>query len=270
MVTKIGWLQQNLSVKGGAEMSTGALIKYAPKWAEVVYCPENKRPPEDIDLFVIQNSTVYSSVWIEELALKPVIRHVRDPWFAGSALLRNWLLQNADLFIFSSPVQHENFRYKVDPPVKYIPVPIDLEPFRKAGLPEEERSGNICVGRFDVYKGAPYIIDWALRNEEPLTVVGDNRYMSFGQLPNFIRFLGEVPYEAMPELLGKHKRYLAMPVWTEAFGRSVAEAWASGCELVTQGDIGALWWIENEPDRLGLENPVSEFWEAVAEVAGRG
>lgn len=269
-MVKVGWLQSQIGVKGGAEMSCGALVENAPEWAEVVLCPDNKRPSEDIDVFVIQNSTTYGARWVEELALKPVIRHVRDPWYAGSATLRRWILDNAALLIFSSPTQMEDVRrrYPFDKPMRIMPVPVDVEPFKEAARPMNERQGTVFVGRVDVFKGAPTVIDWAIRTETPLTIIGDNRYMRFGQLPPWIKIVGEISYEQMPQVLGQAKGYVAMPEWPEAFGRSVAEAWAAGCELMIEGNVGAQWWIENEPERLGYEGPIEEFWDAVREVVG--
>ena len=114
MVKRIGWLQQNVSIVGGAEMSSEALVKGAPDNIEVIFCPPNKRPPTDeIDVFVIQNCTTFSAQWIEELALKPVVKQVRDPWYAGSAVLRRWLLENADRLILSSPVQLDHSCYEI-------------------------------------------------------------------------------------------------------------------------------------------------------------
>ena len=268
MKVKIGWLQQRLSIIGGAEMSTGALIKNAPDWAEVIHCPPNKRPPEDIDCFVIQNSTTYGARWIEELALKPVIRHVRDPWYAGSSVLRRWLLDNAALLIFSSPVQVRLFDYPFSRPHVIIPPPVNLMPFREAALPAAEREGTIFVGRADVFKGAHVAVDWALRNKEKLDVYGDNRWMSFGKLPDFIAVHGEIPYHRMPYIMGKAKQFFSFPMWPEAFGRTVVEAWAAGCEpLVNEDRIGACWWIENKPEALEFDAAVGAFWEAVEEIA---
>lgn len=269
MKVKIGWLQQRGPVKGGAELSCGALRDNVPDWAELIYCPPNKRPPRDIDVFVVQNSTMYGAQWIEELALKPVIRHIRDPWFAGSAQLRRWLLDNSEKLIFSSPIQRDELheRYPFDRAKSLcIPVPVNLEPFKSAAKPPEEREGAIFVGRCDVYKGAPWIVDWSIRTGEPLTMVGDSNYMRFGALPPWIKFAGQVPYEKMPEILGSAKTYIAHPFWCEAFGRSVVEAWAAGCELNVQGKVGAMWWIENEPEQLVYEWAISNFWEVVREV----
>jgi hypothetical protein len=264
---KVGWLQHKISVVGGAEMSCQTLIENAPEWAEVIWCPPNKRPPRDIDVFVIQNCVTYGPRWIEELALKPVIKQVRDPWFAGSAVLRRWILDNAELLIFSSPTQIEHFRYPFSARTHAIPVPVDLEPFRK-NAESEDRFGYVFVGRADVFKGVNYAIDWALTNSKPLDIIGNCEYMSFGSLPPNIRLVGRQEYEWVAERLGKAVGYVAFPVWVEAFGRSVVEAWASGCEIILDADsrIGAIWWIENEPERLGYEGPIGEFWNDVKKV----
>ena len=267
-MVKIGWLQSNVGIVGGAEMSAGALVRNAPEWAEIVYCPPNKRPPEDIDVFCLQNQVTYGARWIEELALKPVIKHVRDPWYAGSSVLRRWLLDNADLLIFSSPVQVRLFDYPFSQPHIIIPPPVNLTPFREAALPAGEREGTIFAGRADVFKGAHEAVDWALRNREKLDVYGDNRYMSFGKLPGFITIHGEIPYHQMPHVMGRAKRYFCFPMWPEAFGRTVAEAWAAGCELLVDEDrIGACWWIKNKPGALEFDAAVGTFWEAVEGVA---
>ena len=264
-MARIGWLQSNIGIQGGAELSCVALVQSAPKWAEIVYCRSDRRPPPDMDLYVVQNCTTYGEQWIQELCLKPVVKQIRDPWYAGSAILRRWMLAEAALLLFSSPVQVDAFGYAFGAPHKLIPVPVHLESFREAAAEAGERKGSVAVGRVDVYKGAPAIVDWALRTGEPVTFVGE-MMMGFGDLPPFIRFAGKVPYERMPDVLTKFERLVAMPEWPEAFGRNVVEGWAAGCELVLEGRIGAQHWIENEPDRLGYEGPIAEFWDAVEGV----
>lgn len=268
-MVKVGWLQSSIGIKGGAELSCGALVQNAPEWAEVIYCRPNRRPPPDIGCFILQNSTTYGDHWIEELCLAPVVRHVRDPWYAGSAILRRWLCENAALMVFSSQTQRDTMGYDIQVPVEFIPPPVDLRPFKKAAQVAAEegvkRQGSVFVGRVDVYKGAPAVVDWALRKGEPIAFVGEVM-MGFGNLPPFIQFLGKVPYQKMPWILARAERLVAMPEWPEAFGRGVVEAWAAGCELFVEGRVGAMEWIDNEPDRLGFDGPIAEFWAAVEGV----
>lgn len=267
---RIGWLEDNIGYTGGAEMSSATLRKHAPEGVEIVLCPPNYRPPEDIDAYVIQNCTTYKAYWVEELALKPVIKQIRDPWYAGSSLLRRWLLQNAEILIFSSPVQVDHFEYQTDLCYKLVPPPVDLEQFREAAVPPRERHGNIFVGRCDIFKGAHVAVDWAIHNSEPLDLYGpqgfgSGKFLEFGKLPANVKFHGQVPYVNMPAIMGRAKRFIAMPSWPEAFGRTTAEAWTAGCELLVRPDkIGACWWIKNDPE--ALEHGVEMFWEAVGGV----
>ena len=269
MTKRVGWLEDDVGYVGGAEMSGNALRTSKPDWAQIVPCEPQYRPPEDIDVFIIQNQVTYPAYWIEELALAPVVKQIRDPWFAGSAKLRRWLLDNADLLLFSSPTQVEAFDYPFDNRYEVIPVPLDLQPFRDAAKPEGERAGNVFVGRCDVFKGAHAAVDWALREMQPLDLFGvrgfgGGKFMDFGELPDVIRFHGQVPYSAIPEVLGGAKRFVFFPSWPEAFGRSVAEAWAAGCKLLVEGRVGALDWIHNDPD--ALERGTEMFWGAVESV----
>jgi hypothetical protein len=55
-----------------------------------------------------------------------------------------------------------------------------------------------------------------------------------------------------------------MPLEPEAFSRTTVEAWASGCELVLSGDIGALWWMENKPDDIARGAEL--FWEVIKDA----
>lgn len=262
----IGWLEDKVGFVGGAELSGAALRENAPDWVEIIPCPSRKRPPtERIDLFVIQNCTQYAARWVEELALKPVVKQIRDPWYSSDCLFRRWLLENSELLLFSSPLQVHAFEYETDLPYKILPPPLDLEPFRKAALPEEDRVGNVFVGRCDVFKGAHAVVDWAVRNGEKLDMYGHTGFLDFGKVPSNITFHGQVPYRRMPFIFGKAKRFVAFPTWPEAFGRTAAEAWAAGCKLLLrEGRVGAEWWIRNRPE--DLEKGAEMFWEAIGEV----
>jgi len=262
-LVKIGWLHDDLGIVGGAELSERTLRAGAPEWAEIVLCPPNKRPPEDIEAFIIQNCTAYPVKWIEVLEKVPVIKQNRDAWWSGSIVLRRWLLDNAKLLLFSSQMQADNYEHWYENEYAVVPPPVNLDMFREAALPDDKRQGTIWVGRTDPGKGLHTALDWAWREQEPIDIYGDLsiRYINFAELGGLARFHGRAPYESLPAIYGAAKRYVFFPTHKEPFGRTVAEAWASGCELLVDGFIGALEWIEQRPDDIG--RGVEMFWNEV-------
>jgi len=79
---------------------------------------------------------------------------------------------------------------------------------------------------------------------------------------------GPVPQQFVPEILWRYERFVFLPTTVEPFGRAVVEAWAAGCELIVNRNVGALHWIES-PD--GLQSASADFWRLVDDLgAGRG
>lgn len=263
MVT-IGWLADNPGFIGGTEISSKILIDAIPDWAQIIQCPPDRRPPQ-VDAFIIQNCLSYTDRWVEELKEKPVIKQMRDRWHVGSPVLRRWLLDNSQLLIFSSPSHVENFPYELDAPYKLVPPPVDVERFRQAAELSKSRQGNIWIGRIHPAKGTGSAIDWAIRNGETIDFYGYFGYTgnSFN-IPGFAYYRGSYTQDELPDLLARYKRFIFMPLEPESFSRTTVEAWAAGCELVLDGDIGALWWIENRP--YDIASGAELFWEVVKDA----
>lgn len=263
----IGWLSDSIAPVGGAEIGGRALLAGKPDWVdEIVYCPTNKRPPEQIDAFIVHNCYRYTARWIEELQRRPVVKFIHDVWHVGSVLLRRWLLDEADLLVFYSPLHVDKFSFSFHAPHCCVPAPIDLKPFVQAARPADEREGNVFVGRLEMGKGIHLAIDWALRNDEPLTLYGNGNvdYYYRSELPPTIHFAGKVAYAQVPAIFGQAQRLVHLPAGLEAYGRTVVEAWAAGCELVTNENIGATWWLANRPEDLGHGSDI--FWRKAKEV----
>lgn len=260
---KIGWLHDDLGIVGGAELSERALRKGAPEWADLVLCPPNKRPPEDTEAFIIQHCTAYPSHWMEVLEKVPVIKQNRDAWWSGSIVLRRWLLDNAKLLLFSSEKQAQGYEHWYDNEYAIVPPPVNIKMFQDAALPDDQRQGTVWVGRQDPGKGLHVACDWAWREQEPLDVYGEQSmpYINFQEFGGLVTLHGRAPYETLPAIYGAAKRFVFFPVHKEPFGRTVVEAWAAGCELVLDGWIGALEWIEERPDDIG--RGVEMFWHVV-------
>jgi len=265
---KIGWLADGVGTPYGAELDCSAWLEQKPDWAEVVHCPAWKRPPADVEAFVVHNCVRYDSRWIGAFGDRPVVKFVHDAWITGSPVLRRWLLDNCSLLMFYSPAQFEELAYSCDAgKVVYVPAAVDLQRFRDAALPSDERRGNVFVGRLDPAKGVTAAIDWALVNGEPLDIYGDGPaagHIGRDSLPGGIRFWGRVDYGAVPGILGGAKRFIFLPLVQEPYGRAFVEAWAAGCELVVNGAIGALWWMEH--DRDGIARSGELFWGGIKEA----
>jgi glycosyltransferase involved in cell wall biosynthesis len=252
---------------GGAELSSDRLVRTAPDWAEIVYCPPDRRPPS-VEAFVVQNCITYDARWLEPLASVPVIKSVRDPWNLGDVKVRRYILDNAALLDFNSQLQIDLFRLPFSAPHRLIPPPLDLKRFEDAAKAVgKTRVGNVYVGRVDTAKGGYLLLDWALRTGEPLDVfgsVGQIDAQLMGELPPNVRMHGPIPYDQVPTVLARARRFVFFPLGHESFGRTVAEAWAAGCELLVRGQIGAFEWLEKRPEMVG--RGAEMFWAAVGEV----
>ena len=63
---------------------------------------------------------------------------------------------------------------------------------------------------------------------------------------------------------GSTERFVFLPTHPEPFGRAVVEAWAAGCELIVNRNVGALHWLEH-PD--ALERAAARLLAAGRELA---
>ncbi len=263
-MVKVGWCGDRILI-GGTELSANALKAAAPEWvSEIVDCPAQKRPPKDIDLFVVESCVTYREVWTDVFYDTPVVARISDQWPFGSPVLKRWILDKAKLLTFNSPIHHARFHYEVNAPFALVPAPVDMDRFRQAA--QDKRLGNVYVGRVEPAKGTHLAIDWALRTGEPLRLYGKEQvsYIPWKELPENIVYCGELAYDQVPQVLGAAERFVFFPVGLESFGRVVAEAYAAGCELVMEGDIGALWWLANDPD--AIQNAPQLFWEKVRDA----
>jgi hypothetical protein len=88
--------------------------------------------------------------------------------------------------------------------------------------------------------------------------------VQLSSVPSNIRFHGEVEYANVPRILGEAKRFVFLPGAEESFSRTTVEAWAAGCELVVDKSlIGAMWWLENAPEKIDKQAAIPAFWELI-------
>ena len=260
---KVGWLADDSSVLGGAELSTGALALYRPDFIELVMMPPEEVSAEHVDCFVVLNCSSYPAEIISELAQRPVIKSVRDLWiYAGSSELRDWLLKESALVIFSSHLHRRRFTFRVAVPTAIVHPPVDLDRFRAAAAVTRHREGVIWFGNMlNEGKGVREAVEWADEHETEVHFWGHGAF-SAHVAGRFAKYCGMIAYESAPALLASYEKFLFLPRWPEPYGRTTVEAWAAGCELILNERVGAKEWITDNSETLARSG-VGMFWDLV-------
>jgi hypothetical protein len=251
---RVGWLvDDDEGVLGGAELTEREHRAAAPEGVEIVDCPKGNIDPT-CDRYVIQNCVLYEVTDLLPLEGKPVTKMWHDvgPWMQPG--VRGWLDANATA-ICCSPLQSD---YMGLDDAVWIPPPVNLQRFMTAAYHVNgNRHGNVCVGSWRNYGKAPHkVAEWAVENDSPVQFYGEGPWAPPGSKP--------VPYDKMPALLAGFERFVFLPNVLEPFGRAVAEAWAAGCELVVNGNVGAAYWLMEDPG--AIETAGEDFWKVVLDA----
>lgn len=232
---------------GGAELTMSEFRRAAPEGVEVVV--------EDAETIVVGNCTSFDGTLIGDLEDKRVIRYWNDVDPNSDPKLRRWLLDNA-VNIFTSPLHVERFPHEVEDPL-IVPPPVRLDEFRPTRQVRKntERKGAVAIGAYqNPGKGGRALAEWAVANGG-LDIYGTGSYIPADY------YLGPLDYGDVAKTLWQYETFVHLPTDLEPFGRAVVEAWAAGCELVVNGNVGAVHWIQHEPEKL--ETAAEDFWNVV-------
>lgn len=254
----IGWCHDHRQSgrPGGAQLSSEAMAGAAPDWAEVVMCYPGEMV--EADCYVLNSVRLFSFSELWEAALKPYVVYQHDLW----EVIYKWqhgavkpIIEQAEAVVFLSPLHRAAFCavHGVKPRHTFtVPSPIDADAFGPAG----EKEGTVWIGDFVPHKGVKEAISWAATNG-PVDFYGSGRLSLAGEN---VQLHGRLRYEEVPSILAAAETFLFLPSQPEPFGRIVAEAYLSGCELVCNERVGALSWGWETRD---------EWVEALAEAPGR-
>jgi hypothetical protein len=248
---RVGWLADEASYTGGAELTTAEFRAAAPDGVEIVDCPAGG-VDYSCDRYVIQNCVTYS---LHDLMVLPgaIVKYWHDVGPHVQPEVHAWLAENAEI-VCCSPLQAQ---YMGLEGATCIPPAVDLLRFEAAAASMNgNRRGSVCVGQWRNYgKAAHKAAEWGAMNGG-VEFFGDGPFAPPGSVA--------VPYEAMPALLAEYERFVFLPTVIEPFGRTVVEAWAAGCEIITNGLVGARYWMEEDPG--ALETAGEDFWRVVLDA----
>ena len=208
------------------------------------------------------------------LRTAPVIKRVADYWPHGDMVLRDWLLKYAAKLIFSSPSHLTGFPHAIFPyanRVEIIPPYIDLERFseaREASEASGRREGTLWLGQMKnpMQKGISQTLQWAAKRDLVVDFYGENAVQVIGDHPNG-RIVQRYPvsYKDVPEIMARYERFVFLPQRNEPFGRTVIEALAAGCKVVTNAVPGCIWYLETGAVEQ-IDQATDRFWEVVQGV----
>jgi hypothetical protein len=248
-MTRVGWLADEAGYVGGAELTTAEFRAAAPEGVEIVDCPPGA-VVKGCDRYVIQNCVLYTMSDLARLDGRPVFKYNHDVGPHIQPSVRECLERDAQ-HICCSPVQAD---YMGLDDAVLIPPPVDLARFEQAAAEVNgSRKGAVSVGQWRNYGKAPHrAAQWA-ETHGGIDFFGTGVFAPRGSK--------EVDYDDMPALLARYETFVHLPIVIEPFGRLVAEAWAAGCEVVTNNLVGAKWWITEKPDALYTAG--EDFWRTV-------
>jgi hypothetical protein len=248
MGMRVGWLSDESDALGGAELTQAEFRAAAPDDVEVVDCLPGA-VVEDCDRYVIQNCVTYTLEDLEATNGHPVVKYHHDVGPHIQPSVKEWISRHA-VQVCCSPVQADYMGIAA----QLIPPPVDLGRFEAAAVSANGRKGAVCIGSWRNYGKAPHrAAEWAAGNGG-IDFYGGGPFAPAGSV--------EVSYEEMPELLARYRTFVFLPTVIEPFGRTVAEAWAAGCEVVTNRLVGAQYWLEDDR-ATGIETAAADFWALV-------
>lgn len=266
---KVGVIHDTPEVSGGAELSLGTLLAAAPDGVECYHFGSGDRVRmEDVDVWVVGNCTEYTADGIvPHLRLAPVVKRVADYWENGDRVLRDWILQYAHTLIFSSPMHVATFEHPLTVNTRIIPPPVDVAPFIAARSKSTKRSKTCWIGHMKnpQQKGVMAAVRWAQRCQEHVDFYGENAQELVGT-GDYVNSFGPLPYDVVPNFMAGYKRFLFLPQYKEPFGRTIIEALAAGCEVVTNAVPGCMWYLETDMPQK-IETAADDFWQVVTEAA---
>lgn len=249
---RIAWLADRPSYIGGAELTQADFKAAAPEGIEVIDCQPDEVDPT-VDAAIVHNCTHYSARDFDHLRGVPVTwyHHDLSPFIDPD--VRAWLDKRAR-HIFCSPMQRDRYGAEGE----CIPPPIDADRFKPNRQTTRHRKGTCSVAQWrNPGKGARAVIEWAADNGE-VDVYGGGQFAPTGA---GLDYKGPVDPDKVENVLWKYERMVFLPTEIEPFCRTVAEAHFAGCAVVTNGLVGARYWLEEQPD--AMQTAREDFWGCI-------
>lgn len=248
--------------------------------ASLLIVNSTSRCPFELELlkFIIDCGVPYIKVeydynfCVRRNILCTVDRNVRLCCHTDKFHLYRELFASSRLNIFQSPAHyqsHKDFYGEAVANHLIMPPTVEVELLK---ISKDKSELEIpFFGELNYLKGGDAYLDFALENPHKLfPVYGENK-LRREISPNVV-FFEPVTNAQVLEILGRTKYFFCEPVWPEPSGRLAAEAFLSGCEIISNDRIGTFSfdWFPNDPARAAREmrDAPEMFWNRVMLATG--
>lgn len=245
---------------GGAELTMREFALAAPDDVQLV------DQLDEADAVIVGNCVSFGPDLIPLLTGKHVVRYHNDLAFHEHPELRGWLERHAQ-HVFTSPLHQRLYAraadwWYQDLPEGWpnIPPPIDAAAFKPPRQHQRngKRSGACAITSWQGPGKGQHLLREYSETTEPVDVYGTGPLVPHG--PN-LRQCGPLAPEQVAQTLWGYERLVHLPSVPEPFGRAVVEAHYAGCSLVVNRLVGALHYLEQEPEKL--VTAAVDFWRLV-------
>lgn len=198
-------------------------------------------------------------------------RNIRNCCDTDKFHLYRTLFANSQLNIFQSPrhfgAHIEFYGEAVAHNYLIMPPTVDVE---NICISEEKTDQIPFFGELSYLKGGDIFVEYALENpNKNFVVYGENKLRR--EIPKNIEFKDPIDNIEVLKVLGKTKEIIIKPVWPEPSGRLAAEAFLSGCELITNDRVGT-WSFDFYPNdkeraKQEMQSTILEFWDKIKDIS---
>ena len=197
-------------------------------------------------------------------------RNIRNCCNTDKFHLFRTLFANSQLNIFQSPKHFDShfafYGEAISHNYLVMPPTVDVE---NICVSEEKVDEIPFFGELNYLKGGDAFVEYALEHpNKSFVVFGDNKLRR--EIPKNIEFKASIDNKEVLKVLGKTKEIIIKPVWPEPSGRLAAEAFLSGCELITNDRVGT-WSFDFYPNdkeraKQEMQATILEFWDKIKNI----
>ena len=254
------------SAAGGAELTAGGVPRRgaarASRWSTARRTRSSGSPaatsPASTTASPIRRETV------DALAGKPALRYWHDLARPGGPATRRscrWAPEHATS-VFTSPLHRDRFPHRVAGEPHADPARDRPRALRRAGARKRRAAPAGSARRSTPARACCRPSSGPRRTSRSTSGASRRRSPESAR----IRAKGPSRPTHVPTILRLYRRFVFLPTTVEPFGRAVVEAWAAGCELIVNRNVGALHWLEHPDGARDRGAPTSGAWSARSRV----